>query len=268
MARQRNGQSMRDRVVLITGAASGIGRALAILCAKEGCMLAIVDKNRESGELVAREAMEHGSPLSISIAADVSLENDIELAFTETEKRLGVPTAICANAGVDIGGPFHELATTQWRRTMAVNLDGVFFTTKQAISRMLREKTGGSIVCVSSPAASVGFGAGGATAYSASKGGVSALVRSLAVEYAHCRIRVNALVPGATETPLMWSNIEPVMIPHFRNQLASEIPLRRLADPQEPAQAALWLLSDDSAYVTGAHLVCDGGILAKASISF
>jgi NAD(P)-dependent dehydrogenase (short-subunit alcohol dehydrogenase family) len=261
-------QGLRGRVALITGAGSGIGRALALLCADCGCKLAIVDKNRHSSDVVASEAMDRGSPLAISIGADVSVEAEIEHAFEETEKSLGIPSAICANAGIDIGGPFHELEVGQWQRTIAVNLDGVFFTLRRAISEMLRGRIGGSIVCISSPAASVGFAAGGVGAYSASKGGVSALVRSLAIEYARCGIRVNAVVPGATETPLMWSNTDPAMIDRFRTQIETEIPLRRLAEPQEPAKAAMWLLSSDSAYVTGAHLVCDGGILAKASISF
>lgn len=261
-------QGLKGRVVLITGAGSGIGRALAFLCAESGCKLAIVDRNRHSSEVVAREAMDRGSPLSIPIGADVSVETEVAHAFEETENSLGIPTAICANAGIDIGGPFHELEAGQWQRTIAVNLDGVFFTLRRAISVMLRARTGGSIVCISSPAASVGFAAGGAGAYSASKGGVSALVRSLAIEYAGRGIRVNAVVPGATETNLMWANTDPAMIDHFRTQLATEIPLRRLADPQEPAKAAMWLFSNDSSYVTGTHLVCDGGILAKASISF
>jgi NAD(P)-dependent dehydrogenase (short-subunit alcohol dehydrogenase family) len=260
--------AMKDRVVLITGAGSGIGRALALLCAEKGCKIAIVDKNNEAGEIVARETIEVGAPASISIAADVSLEEDVEHAFSEADKYLGLPTAICASAGVDKGGPFHDISSDLWRHVMAVNLDGVFFTVKRAIKRLLEAKSKGSIVLVSSPAASVGFAAGGAGAYSASKGAISALVRSLAVEYAHVGIRVNALVPGATETPLAWSNVDAARIPEYRRQLSNEIPLGRLATPREPASAAFWLLSDDSAYVTGSNLVCDGGILAKGSISF
>jgi NAD(P)-dependent dehydrogenase (short-subunit alcohol dehydrogenase family) len=258
----------KDRVVLITGAGSGIGRALAILCAERGCKVAIVDKNKQAGEMVAREAMNAGSPASIPFAADVSLEEDVEHAFAETDRHLGVPTAVCASAGIDKGGSFHDLSAALWRQTMAVNLDGVFFTAKHAIREILRANRKGSIVLVSSPAAYVGFAAGGAGAYSASKGAVSALVRSLAVEYAHLGIRVNAVVPGATETPLAWSNVDPEKIPELRRQLSTEIPLGRLAAPHEPARAALWLFSDDSAYVTGSSLVCDGGILAKGSISF
>jgi NAD(P)-dependent dehydrogenase (short-subunit alcohol dehydrogenase family) len=97
---------------------------------------------------------------------------------------------------------------------------------------------------------------------------VSALVRSLAIEYARNGIRVNAIVPGATETPLAWANCDPQRAPELRKNLSAEIRLGRLAEPEEPARAALWLFSSESSHVTGSHLVCDGGILAKASISF
>ena len=96
---------------------------------------------------------------------------------------------------------------------------------------------------------------------------MSALVRSLAVDYARHGIRVNAVVPGATETPLMWANVSDADRASVEETVRAEVPMGRLADPEEPAQAVLWLLSGDSSYVTGSHLVCDGGILAKASIS-
>jgi NAD(P)-dependent dehydrogenase (short-subunit alcohol dehydrogenase family) len=261
-------RAMKGRVVLITGAASGIGKALALLCATRQCQLVVVDQNAAAASEVAQEATTRGAPSAISIAADVRVEAEVERAFAEAEQRLGVPTAVCASAGIDRSSQFHDLPADQWRQVIAVNLDGVFHTAKHAIRGLLRTATAGSIVCVSSPAASVGFAAGGAVAYSASKGGVSALVRSLAVEYASRGIRVNAIVPGATETPLAWANVDPQKIPDFRKQLSAEIPLGRLAEPEEPARAALWLFSDESSYVTGSHLVCDGGILAKASISF
>ena len=106
-----------------------------------------------------------------------------------------------------------------------------------------------------------------APAYSASKGGISALIRCLAVDYAPYRIRVNAIVPGATETALMWDNVPPQDIPALRATVHTEFPLGRLAEPEEPARAIAWLLSEQASYVTGSHLICDGGILAKGSIS-
>jgi len=117
----------------------------------------------------------------------------------------------------------HELSVEHWRRVMSINLDGTFYCVQWALRQMMAA-TGGSIVCCSSPASFVAFSSGGASAYSASKGGVSALVRTLAVDYASYGIRVNALVPGSTETPLMWSNVAPQDQSAMRQVLASEIP--------------------------------------------
>ena len=120
-------------------------------------------------------------------------------------------------------------------------------------------------MCMSSPFALVA--AKGTAAYSASKGGVSALVRALAVDYASHGVRVNAVLPGPTETDLMWASVPDDEVPEVREAVKREVPLARLADPEEPARAALWLLSDAASYVTGSQLACDGGVLAKASIS-
>ncbi len=132
---------------------------------------------------------------------------------------------------------------------------------------MIDSGIAGSIVCTSSPTGLVALSAGGAGAYSASKAGIAALVRCMAVDYARYGIRVNSIVPGATETPLMWNNVAPENIARMREQVGNEVPLGRLARPEEPAQGVAWLLSDESSYVTGSNLICDGGILAKASIS-
>jgi NAD(P)-dependent dehydrogenase (short-subunit alcohol dehydrogenase family) len=132
---------------------------------------------------------------------------------------------------------------------------------------MLAAKVPGSVVCTSSPTGFVALAAGAAGAYSATKAGISALVRCMAIDYAPYGIRVNAIVPGATETPLMWNNVPKEDIPRMRGQVSKEVPLGRLAEPEDPARAVVWLLSEDASYVTGSHLVCDGGILAKASIS-
>ena len=259
---------MKDRIVLVTGGASGIGRAVALLAAERGASVAVLDHDAQGALAVATQVVEinHGKALALNV--DVSNEQAVAKAFSEIERQMGVPTAVFAGAGIDRGGPAHDLPLETWRKVMSVNLDGVFYTARHAIALLLRHNLPGSIVCASSPAASAGFAAGGAGAYSASKGGVSSLVRCLAVDYARHGIRVNAIVPGATETYMMWGNVNPEDVPRLREQISQEIPAGRLAQPDEPARAALWLLSDEASYVTGSHLVCDGGILAKASISF
>jgi NAD(P)-dependent dehydrogenase (short-subunit alcohol dehydrogenase family) len=259
---------MEDQVIVLTGGGSGIGKATALLCAEKlGARLAILDLDESAARDVAEEALSRGAPRALGVRCDVTRESEVEKAFELCKAELGAPDGLFANAGIDIGGLEHELPYETWDQVLSTNLSGVFLTCKHAVRAMLEAGTGGSIVCTSSPAASVALAAGGTGAYSASQGGVSALVRSLAIDYARHGIRVNAVVPGATETPLMWANVPQDERERMREQINSEVPLGRLADPAEIGHAVVWLLSDASAYVTGSHLVCDGGILAKGSIS-
>jgi NAD(P)-dependent dehydrogenase (short-subunit alcohol dehydrogenase family) len=258
---------MNEKTVIITGAGAGIGRAVALLCADAGARVAALDLDGNAAAKVAGEALDRGAAAAIGLRCNVMVERDVEVALTVSQEKLGTPKGVFANAGVDLGGFVHELSFEVWERVIGTNLNGVYFTCKHALRYMLAAGQGGSIVCTSSPAAFVAFAAGAAGAYSASKGAVSALVRNLAIDYAKHQIRVNAVVPGPTETRLMWSNVPESEIPRMRQTICAEVPLGRLADPEEPARAVLWLLSDDSSYVTGSHLVCDGGVLAKASVS-
>ena len=247
------------RVLVVTGGASGIGRALSEIAAGLGWMVAVLDL---PSALARRRGLS-----GVGIPCDVSDEAQVVSAFARVSECLGPVDALFCSAGIDEGGLLHEMTYDRWRKVLAVNLDGTFLCVREAIRLMVGQGLGGSIVCCSSPASFVGLAAGGASAYSASKGGISALVRSVAVDYAGHGIRVNALVPGATETSLMWANVPAAELSSTHEMLTKEIPLRRLAQPSEPAAAAMWLLSEESRYVTGSHLVIDGGILAKASIS-
>ena len=247
--------------ILVTGGARGIGFAVARLAAPAGVPVAIVDRDRDALE---RAAAALGGDCLL-IACDVRDEAQVRAAFDTAVDELGSLHGVVASAGIDRSAPFHELATQDLDDLLAVNLRGTALTCREALKHMLPAEAG-SIVCVSSPFAQVG-GPAGTGAYSASKGGVSALVRALAVEYGPRGIRVNAVLPGPTETDLMWAGVEAGDVPRMRAQVATEVPLQRLADPEEPARAALWLLSDQASYVTGAQLACDGGVLAKASVS-
>jgi NAD(P)-dependent dehydrogenase (short-subunit alcohol dehydrogenase family) len=256
-----------NRLIVVTGGGGGIGRATALLCARRGDRIAILDKNSDSAIEAAEMARAEGAGGAIGLACDVSDEAQVARSFALIHEQFGAPYGIFANAGIDVGGLIHEMPLELWQRILDTNLTGIFLTCKHGLRQMLAAQTTGSIVCTSSPASFVAFAAGGTGAYSATKGAISSLVRCMAIDYAKFGIRVNALTPGATETGLMWNNVAADQVETMRAQLCREIPLGRLAEAEDPARVVLWLLSDESAYITGSHVVCDGGILAKSSIS-
>ncbi|MGO1050131.1 SDR family NAD(P)-dependent oxidoreductase [Crossiella sp. CA198] len=254
---------MAQRMVVVTGGASGIGRAAVGLLGQAGIPVAVLDADAAGAAAAAADL-----PSAIGIQCDVTDESSVRQAVAAAVRHFGTPpTGLLTAAGIDLGGPAHELPLSHWNRVLEVNLTGTFLAACTVIASMLDHGVGGSLVLCSSPAASVAFGTGGTSAYAASKGGVSALVRALAIDYAAHGIRVNAIVPGPTETPLMWATTPESGRSALRERLCAEVPLGRLADPVEPARAVIWLLGGDSGYVTGSQLVCDGGVLAKAAVS-
>src|SRR5580658_6440626 len=259
--------SSDNRLIVITGGGSGIGRATALLCARRGDRVAILDKNGESAEQAAAAAIAEGASGAVGLACDVSDETQVAQAFALIHTQFGAPYGIFANAGIDIGGLIHEMPLELWKRVLDTNLTGIFLTCKHGLQQMLAAQIAGSLVCTSSPTGFIALAAGGSGAYSATKGAISSLVRCLAIDYAKFGIRVNAVVPGATETGLMWNNVPAEEVEAMRVQLRREIPLGRLAEAEDPARVVAWLLSEESVYMTGSHVVCDGGILAKSSIS-
>ncbi|PYU82301.1 MAG: oxidoreductase [Acidobacteria bacterium] len=265
--RRITSDSKEARTIVVTGGADGIGRAVVLLCAARGDQIAVLDKNAEAAKTTADEAVKRGAKSALGLVCDVGFEEQVEKAFEIIWNKLGAPYGLFTSAAIDLGGLIHELPAATWHQVLDTNLNGTFLACKHAIRRMRQADVPGSIVCASSPTGFVALAAGGTGAYSATKGGISSLVRCMAIDYAPYGIRVNAVVPGATETRLMWSNVPAEDIPRMRRVLSKEIPLGRLAQPEEPAQAVAWLLSEESSYVTGSHLICDGGILAKASIS-
>jgi NAD(P)-dependent dehydrogenase (short-subunit alcohol dehydrogenase family) len=259
--------STEARTIVVTGGGSGIGKAVSLLCAKRGDNVAVLDRDEDSAKSTADEAVKNGAKDALGLRCNVASEKETEESFGKLCDRFGAPYGLFANAGIDVGGLLHELPLETWHLILETNLTGVFLSSKHALRTMIAAKIPGSIVCTSSPTGFVALAAGAAGAYSATKAGISALVRCMAIDYARHGIRVNAIVPGATETRLMWNNVPTEEIPRMRDQVSKEIPLGRLAQPEDPAKGVVWLLSEESSYVTGSHLVCDGGILAKSCIS-
>jgi NAD(P)-dependent dehydrogenase (short-subunit alcohol dehydrogenase family) len=262
---------MKNRAVLVTGAARGIGRATAELLAREGAYVVVTDVRDDEGVAVA-DAL--GRP-AVYQRLDVRREGEWEEVLAFIEDRFGRLDVLVNNAGVtgfeeDLGPQDPEHATLEgWRAVHATNLDGVFLGCKHAIQTMRRTRNGGSIVNVSSRSGLVGIP--GAAAYASSKAAVRNHTKSVALYCAEqgLEIRCNSVHPAAILTP-MW---EPMLGKEHKERearmraLTKDTPLRRFGTPEEVAYAVLYLASDEAAYLTGTELNLDGGILAGSAAS-
>jgi len=246
--------------IFITGAASGIGAACALLAAERGEALVLGDLDAESLAKAAAACEAAGAAGVVSAPLDVREAGQVAALVDAGEAAFGSVDRAITSAGIDRGEPAHEMGEDVWDLVVDVNLKGTFLACREVIGRLIAADRPGAIACVSSIAAVAGID--GAAAYCASKGGVSAMVRSLGVEYAPRGIRVNAIAPGATETPLMWANVDEAENAAVRQEVNDVVPIGRLAQPREQAQAALWLLSEQASYVTGSVLTADGGVTA------
>ncbi len=252
---------LENRVVVVTGGALGIGRATAIAAAKEGAKVAICDINDNEGEKVVNEIKKSGS-LAKYYHMDVSKEKEVQNVFEKIEKDLGPIFGLVNNAG--IGGvtkPTHEITETEWDSVFNVNVKGVFFCTKHAIPSMLKLGKG-SIVNLSSVAGIVG--SRDFPPYSASKGAVRIMTKVDALIYASQGIRVNSVHPYFVDTLMVTDYAEKKGNKDaVYKSLASLNPLKRLGKPEEIAAVIIFLLSDDSSYMTGSELIVDGGFTAQ-----
>lgn len=253
---------VEGKVALITGGASGIGRACALRLAEEGAAVAVTDIQDDAGRAVVAEAEGSGGS-AIYLPHDVTDEAAWVHVVQAVAERFGKLDVLVNNAGIGLLGPVTSLTLEDWRRQNAVNLDGVFLGTKHAIP-VMRESGGGSIINMSSVAGLQG--AAHFSGYCASKGGVRLFTKSVAVECASDRIRVNSVHPGVIDTPIWSSAIGPdgtPMPPVDPKELASSIvPGGDVGTPRDIADGVVYLASDESRYMTGAELVIDGGITA------
>jgi NAD(P)-dependent dehydrogenase (short-subunit alcohol dehydrogenase family) len=245
------------RVALVTGGASGIGRAVAARLAAEGARVVIADIDAEAGERVAAsdEALTF-------VRTDVSRGDDVERLVATIVERFGRLDAVHANAGIETPPLFlHDTPDEWFDRAIAVNTRGIFLTCKHAIRHMLERGEGGSIVCTSSILDPGAFAK--IAVYSISKAAVGAIVRAIAVEYATHGIRANAVLPGATATPLVEREIADAQDPVVQRKMIEGLQMmKRLGQPSEIAAAVAFLLSDDASFMTGASVPVDGGCLA------
>jgi NAD(P)-dependent dehydrogenase (short-subunit alcohol dehydrogenase family) len=247
---------LQGKVALITGAGGGIGRVAAELFAAEGAQVVVADANGHgAAETVNAITIKGGE--AVALTTDVSSSDEVAAMVRSAVDTYGGIDILYNNAGVlppDDGGTLDTPEDT-WDRVMAINLKGVWLCCKHGIPAMI-ERGGGSIINVASLVALMGS-AVAQIAYTASKGGVLSMTREMAVEYARHNIRINALCPGPIQTPLM---AELLSDPAKRARRLVHVPIGRFGQAEEVARAALFLASDDSSLMTGASLVCDGGI--------
>ena len=246
---------LEDKVAIITGAASGIGKATAKLFAEHGAKIVVADIDQDGGNHTIVDIQDSGGD-AIFVQTDVTIADDTVRMVQETVKRYEKLDILFNNAGIAMRLPVADLPEADWHRCLDVNLTGVYLCAKAAIPEMQKNR-GGSIINMSSIYGIVG--ADVRAAYVASKGGVTNLTRGMALDYAQDNIRVNCISPGFVETPLVAGVVK---TPAEYRKLADKHPMRRLGQPEEIAYGALYLASDESAFVTGIVLPIDGGYTA------
>jgi NAD(P)-dependent dehydrogenase (short-subunit alcohol dehydrogenase family) len=243
---------LQNKVAIVTGAGSGIGKATALLFAKEGAKVLVANRRVDKGEATVSEIKNFGGE-AVFVQTDVSKWEEVDRMVTKAVEVFGKVDILVNNAGIVRFGPLHQTDDQTWNDTININLKGVFYGMKRVIAEMLKQQKG-KIVNIASIAGLVGFDQIGP--YCASKGGIIALTREAALEYAKNKINVNAVAPGVIKTEMTEGMLaDEATKKGFENQT----PYPRLGEPEDIAQAALYLSSDEADFVTGHVLVVDGG---------
>ena len=252
--------SLEGKTALVTGGGSGIGRAASLAYAKDGARVVVTAVNVEGGEETVQLIKETGGE-AILVHADVSKPEDTQAMVAQAVETFGSLDCAFNNAGIGGGKERHLTADyleDDWDRVMSINLKGVWLCMKAEIPQMMKQGKG-AIVNTASIAGLVGLS--GTVAYVAAKHGVTGLTKAAAMEYAKSGIRVNAVCPGYIQTPLVQGIFDE--IDGYRERVASRHPMDRLGEPEEIAQAVLWLSSDSASFVTGHNMAVDGGYVAQ-----
>lgn len=247
--------NLKNKVAIITGARRGMGRAHALTLAKAGAKVVISDISQEDCDKVVEEVKKQGGE-AIAVACDISKKSEVENLIAKTVKEWGRVDILVNNAGICEFSPFLEISEEAWNKTIDINLKGYFLCSQAAAKEMAKQKSGVIVNIASVAMGQVGMGFSGIAHYCATKGGIVAMAEAMALELAQYNIRVNTIAPGFIDTPMAAS------VKQDKNSLQgtlSQIPLRRPGDPQEIANAVLFLASDDSSYMTGSVIVVDGG---------
>jgi NAD(P)-dependent dehydrogenase (short-subunit alcohol dehydrogenase family) len=249
------------KTIVVTGGGSGIGLATVQLLRQRGAEVAVIGRSEAAlRQLATRTGAK-------AYHADVGDEAEVTAAFAAIAVDLGPFQGLFCNAGINPPeGLVHDESVGTWDSIIRVNLRGTFLVVREAMKRFVEQGQPAAIVCTSSGVAKQAI-PGGTNAYTASKAGVEALVRQVAVDFAARRIRINSVVPGPIDTPLMWATTPPGDVASMRLTIDREVPLGKIGQPIDIAHCVAWLLSEEANYVTGASFVVDGGVSAKMALS-
>ncbi len=251
--------AVEGKVALVTGGASGLGRASAMALAREGAKVAVADVDETGGAETVARIFEEARGEGIFVATDVTSPGSVDALVAETVQTWGRLDCALNNAGTTgPGAPVADYSLDDWNRTLALNLTSVFLCLKAEIRQMVA-RGGGSIVNMASGAGLVGFA--GLPAYVASKHGVVGLTKAAALEYAKAGVRVNAICPGSTRTPMLEGFMGGD--PRIEKMMTAASPIGRLGRPDEIAEAVVWLCSDAASFVVGHALAVDGGAVVQ-----
>jgi NAD(P)-dependent dehydrogenase (short-subunit alcohol dehydrogenase family) len=251
-------QPFKDKVAFVTGGASGIGRVASLALSKEGANVVVTDVSEKGGQETVHLIEQQGGK-AVFVKADVTKTDEVQAAVETASKRFGRLDFALNNAGVDgVRARLADYPEEVWHQVLNINLTGVFLCMKHEIP-LISKQNRGSIVNISSVAGVTGFP--GHAAYTASKHGVVGLTRNAALDYAKVGIRVNAICPAYSRTPMVDRMF--AENPDFEAKLISRVPLRRLGTPEEIAQAVIYLFSEAASFITGHALMMDGGIMAE-----
>jgi NAD(P)-dependent dehydrogenase (short-subunit alcohol dehydrogenase family) len=251
---------LHDRVVILTGGTSGIGRASVKLFCREGAKVVIGARNEKAGASVVQEVQQDGIGEAFFVKTDVTIPQQVENLVKKTVEKYGRVDVLFGNSGILLVGTAPETSLEVWKQTIDVNLSGNFYLAKYGIPALI-ESNGEVILFTASELGTVG--ASEDVAYCASKGGLINMMRAIAIDCAQYGIRVNCLAPGPVETPMLRVWFDEAENPQeLEDTQKKPVLLKRFADPEEIAEVALFLASDSSSYMTGSVVVADGGATA------
>lgn len=249
--------NLKDKVALVTGGRRGMGKSHALALAKQGAKVIITDVDEEECRPVVEEIVSGGGE-AVCFKMDVSDKAEVERVFDEAVKRFGRLDILVNNAGIYFPKPALELTEEDWDKTININLKGEFLCAQRAAQEMTKNKWGRIINVSSIASGGVGIGFAGAVHYAASKGGIIGMTETLAAEWAELGITVNAIAPGAIETPMVGP-----IAKELQDEINARVPLKRIGKPEEVSVMVVFLASEEASYITGATFYVDGGWLAS-----